>query len=56
MDNSDFDEVELNELLACVQDRIEYLRKAPVEEVLFVDEPIEQLRKIETKILKMLDA
>lgn len=60
MDN--FDEVDLNDLLVCVQDRIARLKIRAYDEKLWgldpynnIDSDIVKNRKLEAKILKMLE-
>ncbi|NBU72759.1 MAG: hypothetical protein EBS53_15170 [Bacteroidetes bacterium] len=60
MDN--FDEIDLNDLLVCVQDRIARLKIRAYDEKLWgldpynnIDSDIVKNRKLEAKILKMLE-
>jgi len=60
MDN--FDEIDLNDLLVCVQDRIARLKIRAYDEKLWgldpysnIDSDIVKNRKLEAKLLKMLE-
>lgn len=50
-----FDEIELNEVLVLVQDRINLLRSWVAQEKISDTSTLETLLEVETKILKMLD-
>jgi hypothetical protein len=57
-----FDEIDLNDLLVCVQDRIARLKIRAYDEKLWgldpynnIDSDIVKNRKLEAKILKMLE-
>jgi hypothetical protein len=51
----EFDEVDLNNLLELVQDKISLLRGRSLEEMIFVEASLEEFVDLEAKILKMIE-
>ena len=51
----ELDEIDLNNLLELVQDKISLLRGRSLEEMIFVEASLEEFVALEAKILKMLD-
>ena len=51
----EFDEVELNNLLELVQDKISLLRGRSLEEMIYVEASLEEFVALEAKILGMLE-